>query len=93
MAVFYLEPNDGNAHDPSWATTRLKEGCWVRAKSEARARDIVAGLTLQMTFKVSRKKLTRSPWLDPGLTDCRPDNPGINVPSGIIVTVSGKTIS
>jgi hypothetical protein len=34
-----------------------------------------------------------SPWLNAHLTDCRPDNPSIDVPEGTIVTVSGKTIS
>lgn len=34
-----------------------------------------------------------TPWLNAHLTDCRPDNPPVEVPEGIIVTVTGKSIS
>jgi hypothetical protein len=34
-----------------------------------------------------------SPWLDSAFAECLPDNPGINVPEGIIVTVGGHTHS
>jgi hypothetical protein len=34
-----------------------------------------------------------TPWLNAHLTDCRYDSPAVDVPEGVIVTVTGNTIS
>ena len=93
MPIFYLEPRDGATSDPRWEATYLKEGCWIEAGSEADARSAVALATLQFTDVRPGQKTTVSPWYDLSLTDCRPDKPSIQVPEGIIVTVTGRTIS
>jgi hypothetical protein len=93
MPIFYLEPRDGVTSDLRWEATTLREGCWTDAGSEADARQAVALLTIQMIdFRPGEKTLI-SPWYDPALTDCRPDKPPLQVPEGIIVTVTGRTIS
>ena len=94
MPIFYLTPVYGHTDTPRWAATSLREGCWVVAETEDAARRKVGASTLKMVdYKPGAAKLV-SPWLDPSLTDCWPDDkPGLIIPDGIIVTVSGKTIS
>jgi hypothetical protein len=101
MPIFYLEPREGQSNHPRWAATSLREGCWVAARSGYAARLKVGMATLKEECWVvaPRRRMSRdqekrySPWLNAHLTDCRLDNPPIDVPEGIIVTVSGKTIS
>jgi hypothetical protein len=91
MPLFYLEPKDDDISDPRWATTTLKEGCWVAAPTEAVARLIVQQATIKL-LDLQPDELLYSPWLDEQLTDCRPDSSALAIPHGSIVTVSGKTI-
>ena len=93
MPIFYLQPKDDAASDPSWARTTLTEGCWVLAGTEGQARDQVAQSTLKMADCVPGEPILRSPWLSSDLTACWLDIPAIEVPEGIIVMVGGKTIS
>ena len=101
MPIFYLAPREGQSNDPRWAATSLREGCWVAARSGYAARLKVGMATLkeECWIVAPRRRMSRdqekrySPWLNAHLTECRPDNPPIDVPEGIILTVSGKTIS
>jgi hypothetical protein len=106
MPIFYLEPREDQRNHPRWAATSLREGCWVAARSGYAARLKVGMATLKERCWVvapngyeDRRRMSRdqekrySPWLNAHLTDCRPETPPIDVPEGVIVTVSGKTIS
>jgi len=101
MPIFYLAPREGQSNDPRWAATSLREGCWVAARSGYAARLKVGMATLkeECWIVAPRRRMSRdqekrySPWLNAPLTECRPANPPIDVPEGIIVTVSGKPIS
>jgi hypothetical protein len=93
MPIFYLEPKDGVTSSLRWEATTLREGCWIVAESEADARAAVALFTIQFVEVRPGEKTLESPWPDPALTDCSPANPPIQVPEGIIVTVTGRTIS
>ena len=93
MQIFYLEPKDGDTSSPRWATSTLQEGCWVLARSEEHARQFVGQATVKMVDMKPGEPILYSPWPDSSLVECRPDNPGLDIPEGIIVTVSGKTIS
>jgi hypothetical protein len=92
MPIFCLQPVDDTS-DPRWEATSLKEGCWVRAETENEARAAVELATQRMVDHDPAKGILYSPWQDAKLTTCWPDSPSITVPEGIIVTVSGKTIS
>lgn len=92
MPIFYLAPRDDATGHQRWAATTLKEGCWVRAESANEARLIVQQGTIQMVDFKPGEPILHSPWLDPALTDCSPATPAIQVPEGIIVTVTGRTI-
>jgi hypothetical protein len=91
MQVFYLEPIESGITDPSWATSLLKEACWVAASTDAFARR-----KLEIaTFKSSDPKgpLYYSPWLNFRLTTCRPvDKPPVDMRPGTIVSISGKIL-
>jgi hypothetical protein len=94
MTIFFLQPKDGDTSHQRWEATFLKEGCWVRAHSEGQARQKVQRATIQMLDVRHGEKILNSPWVDGSLTDCVIDEtPGLYVPEGVIVTVSGKTIS
>ncbi len=93
MPIFYLEPRDGDTSHPRWAATTLKEGCWVLAQSEEDARMLVQQATLKMVDFKPGEPILYSPWMDGRLTECHPDAPHLDIREGIILTVSGKTIS
>jgi hypothetical protein len=92
MPIFYLEPKSGHTSDPTWATTSLREGGWVKADSEADARRRIELATLQMADVRPGLKIRPSPWLDPALTSFMPNDHGPDVPEGKIVTRSGRSI-
>ena len=103
MPTFYLEPYESQIDHPRWAASSLREGCWVVARNGYAARLEVGRATLKEGCSVVAPKgwhhmspdqqKRDSPWLNAHLTDCRPDNPPVDVTEGIIVTVTGKTIS
>ncbi len=93
MPIFYLEPKNGDTSDQSWEATSLQEGCWTEAETELVARDRVAGATLQMMdVRPGQPLNVHSPWIQPRLTDCRPDKPPRDIPAGKILTKSGKVL-
>ena len=93
MPIFYLEPREGDISHERWAATTLKEGCWIRAPSEEYARRWVQQATIKLIEFQPDTPLVYSPWLDSQFTECRFDTPDFDVPDGVIVTLSGKTIS
>ena len=51
MQVYRLEPKSATTTDQCWSTTRLKERCWVRARSETDARlklTLVTGIAVPL---------------------------------------------
>jgi len=92
MPIFYLEPKYEVTSDPRWSATNLREGCWIDASTEGDARQAVGVYTAMRDVRLGEKMFV-SPWYDPTLTDCRHDEPSTQVPEGIIVTLSGRTIS
>lgn len=94
MTIFYLEPTNDSTSDPSWATSHLKEGCWVVAQSEKGARRKVEGATTKVVhYSPGETKLLFSPWLDWRLTTCRVDKPAHNIPSDQIILKSGEVFA
>jgi hypothetical protein len=88
MPVFYLEPAEGKVADPSWEASSLKEGCWTEADTETIARDQVKSATFTMIPEQHRD----SPWVQPQLAKCRVDNSPRQIPSGMILSKTGKLI-
>jgi hypothetical protein len=73
MQVYRLEPKSDTARDQNWSTTRLKERCWVRARSETDARlklTLVTGIAIPLR---AGKRFVTSPWIDRDLTNCTLD--------------------
>jgi hypothetical protein len=93
MPIFYLAPREESSADPRWEATSLKEGCWVEARTAEEARLKVEMATIAMVDFVPGRPKLYSPWRDQTLTDCRSDNPSLEIPEGAIVTVTGRTIS
>ena len=105
MPIFYLEPFEEQTNHPRWAASSLREACWVVAPSSYRARIKVGTATLTEGCWVTKdaeerrrmspeQKNRGSPWMNAYLTDSRPDDhPPVDVPEGVIVSVSGKLIS
>ena len=88
--VYRLDPTEEGRSDPRWAATSLKEGCWVRAESEALARKTVEVATISIAAGQS----LYSPWIDPELTSCDVDSaPPGNIPPGVVLTEGGRTFS
>jgi len=94
MPVFRLEPRKAVLDDPRWESSVLKDGCWVRAKNEDRARQYVLHAT-KIAAQRSKAGIMTSPWADHALTTCEIDNaPKIDIPSeGIVVSIYGRTFS
>lgn len=106
MPIFYLEPLHEGTNHQRWAASSLREACWVVAPNSYRARIKVGTATVTEGCWVvapedagdwhhmsPEQKNRLSPWMNAYLTDCRADNPPVDVPEGVIVTVSGKLIS
>jgi hypothetical protein len=91
MQIFRLDPVASHLNDPRWTATDLKEGCWVRAQSQDEARRRVTLATVKVVGRTPGADKLLSPWLDPYLTECAPDSPGVYVPDGIVVSVHGRT--
>jgi len=91
MQVYRLEPKSATTTDQCWSTTRLKERCWVRARSETDARlklTLVTGIAVPLR---AGQRFPTSPWIDRDLTECTLDEaPGHQVPRGMIVTASER---
>ena len=91
MQVYRLEPKSGSISDQSWSTTRLKERCWVLARSETDARlklTLVTGVVVPLR---RGKRFPTSPWINRDLTVCTLDKaPEHEVPPGMIVTATKK---
>lgn len=92
--IFRLWPVEGSEDHRDWATSTLKPtSCWVRAHNADDAR-MLLHLATVVAVKVEPGTPARtSPWTNPKLTGCAPDNPRIDVPNGIVVTEGGKTIT
>ena len=103
MPIFYLEPRDGQTSHPRWGATSLSEACWVVARNSYRARLKVGMATLKEGCFVTAPKnwpdqpadeqKLYSAWLNAHLTDCRSDNPPVEIPVGMIITVTGQSIA
>lgn len=93
MPIYRLEPIPGTRDDAAWQATYLHEGCWVLATSPDDARSQVELATLTMTDRRPGEKALFSPWRNDRLTECRVDNPALDMREGIIVTAGGRTIS
>ena len=94
MPIFYLEPKGGDTHDPSWAVSCIKEGCWVEADTEELARWWVQAATLRAQDMEPRSTYEshHSPWGNKDLTDCKPGQPRQDIPAGKVLTESGKIL-
>jgi hypothetical protein len=92
MTVFYLEPKGGNTSDPSWELSILKEGCWTETATEQLAREQVVRVTVKVPDANTHSKLGSPPWTQPRLTDCKPDKPPQNIPTGKVLTKSLKIL-
>jgi hypothetical protein len=92
MPTFYLEPKDDDLSAPEWDTTSVKEGVWVTADDENHARMIMQLATPAMIDQGQGHKVVFSPWLNPELTTCVPENPPEPLPNDKIRTTSGKLI-
>jgi hypothetical protein len=91
MPNFYLEPKAGHTHDPSWAVSCIKEGCWIEAETEELARLRVQGATLLAQDMVSSERLF-SPWTNAELTDCTLSEPPRQIPAEKVLSKSGKIL-
>jgi hypothetical protein len=95
MECFRLEPVAGTEADARWKATRLREGCWIRAKSEEHARRIVEVATVMVVDRKKGDPALYSPWIDPNLTSCITDEPsGRSISDdGTVVSIGGQTFS
>jgi hypothetical protein len=93
MQVFRLDPVAERLDDPRWETSTIKEPFWIKANSEDHARAQAAQILMRMADMRPGHPILFSPWPDHRLADCAADNPPIDVPDGIIVTISGHTHS
>jgi hypothetical protein len=64
----------------------------VQAQSEGHARGLVQTATQQLMDHKPGKPILYPPWIDGSLVTCRIDVDGKEVPEGVILTVSGRTI-
>jgi hypothetical protein len=92
MPAYYLEPRNGDTSDPSWEASSLKEGCWTEADSEERARRQVEQATFKAILPKPGGNMVCSPWTQPELVQCRLDESQKSVPSGQLLSKSGKII-
>lgn len=93
MPIYRLDPVEGKEDDPNWqASTLRSNGCWVRAGSKMDARQKVNVATIIATERDPRRPIATSPWMNPDLTICKKDEPGIEVPEGVVVTASGNRL-
>jgi hypothetical protein len=90
MQVYHLEPNNGDTSDPSWEASSLIEGCWIEADTEELARRQVEQATFQPP-KLDKDDVL-SPWTQEKLVVCRLDQTRKDVPSGQVLSESGKII-
>jgi hypothetical protein len=94
--VFRLWPIEDHADDRNWQASALKPTvCWVRARNAEEARAFVQQATIAMVAvkAVGIEPVAYSPWVNPRLTGCAPDDPKIQVPEGIVVTADGQTLT
>lgn len=91
--IYRLDPNPDRMADPAWEATNLAEACWVLAQSAGQARMFVELATLRHVERGEGQGIRSSPWRDPSLTSCTPDDPDILIPEGVVVSVGGLTYS
>jgi hypothetical protein len=87
MAFFHLVPRNNDTSDPCWATSILKEGCWIEADSEEKARGALAIKTETLD---PPNIVAKSPWLDDRLTECLQAEPPFDFLVGKILSDSGR---
>lgn len=70
MQIWRLKPIGGSAGD--WQGSTYRGEVFVRAKSEANAREIASKAFVTMSPVTSGKKITAAPWGQPALVSVMP---------------------
>lgn len=92
MRVFRLEPIKSTQGSDRWeASTLAPVTVWVKAASEADAREKLALATPRATCKIHGGDTPISPWLDSKLVNCTLDS-SRDVKDGVVLTADGKSL-
>jgi hypothetical protein len=93
MPIFRFDPTPETVNDPRWEASKIREPFWIRAQTQNAARERAALILVNFVTRRTGRPMVYSPWLDPKFADCDVDQPSVDVPDGIIVTLSGHTHS
>lgn len=89
LPFFRLDPAEDFIFHSHWNASRIRETCWVRAKTEREARMIAS---IRLTGPIRAKQgYADEPWLSTLLVRCCNDVPPLAFDNRSLITQSGVT--